>query len=41
MIGEPTCGDCKKWGTVNCPETYREPTENDYVCEFFKAESVE
>lgn len=33
---KPTCGDCKEWGTVNCPETYREPTKNDDICDSFK-----
>ena len=34
-----TCGECREWGTVNCPETYREPTKNDDACESFKAEN--
>lgn len=34
-----TCGGCKEWGTVNCPETYREPTKDDDICEFFNAGS--
>ena len=33
-----TCGECQEWGTVNCSETYREPTKNDDVCESFKAD---
>lgn len=32
-----TCGDCKDWGTVNCSETYREPTKDDDTCSSFKA----
>ena len=28
-----TCGDCKEFGTVNCSETYREPTKDDDACE--------
>lgn len=35
---KPTCGDCKEWGTVNCPETYREPTKSDDICNSFKAD---
>lgn len=38
---KPTCGDCKEWGTVNCPETYREPTESDDICDSYKTESEE
>lgn len=36
---KPTCGDCQEWGTVNCPETYREPTKKSDICDSFKAES--
>jgi hypothetical protein len=29
------CGNCSEFGTVNCSETYREPTKNDDGCESF------
>lgn len=32
---KPTCGDCKEWGTVNCPESYIEPTKDDDICSSF------
>ena len=32
----PTCEDCHNFGTVNCSETYREPSKNDDVCETFE-----
>lgn len=33
---KPTCEDCNNFGTVNCSETYREPSKNDDVCETFE-----
>jgi len=35
---EKQCKNCKKLGTVNCSETYREPTINDNACEDFSPE---
>lgn len=32
----PTCEDCDNFGTVNCSETYREPSKNDDICETFE-----
>lgn len=29
------CKDCENFGTVNCGETYREPTNDDDICECF------
>ena len=33
-----TCEECKNFGTVNCSETYREPTADDSICESFVGE---
>jgi predicted kinase len=32
------CGNCSEFGTVNCSETYREPTENDNICDSYEPE---
>ena len=32
------CGNCIDWGTVNCAETYREPSQYDAVCTSFRRE---
>lgn len=33
-----TCENCKRWNTVDCPESYREPAGCDDICSSFEFE---
>lgn len=35
------CGNCKHFGTTNCSESFREPTQGDIACAWCYKESEE